>query len=73
MDIIFDFIASSMQDRRALVKHLLTAQISFIYDGDTERISVSGIDDTKADKIARGARTWGAEKPIRVEADYLPF
>jgi hypothetical protein len=73
MDIVFYFIASSMQDRRALVKHLLTMQISFFYDGDTERIMIDGIDETKADKIARGAKMWGTESPIRVEADYLTF
>ena len=73
MNIIYDFIAQSMQDRRALINYLLTMNRTFTYNGDTEQISVTGIDDTTADKIAFGARSFGASEPIKVEADYLPF
>lgn len=73
MNIIYDFIAQSMQDKRALVNYLLTMGFDFIYISDTGAFSVSDIDDTTADKIAFGARSFGASEPIKVEADYLPF
>ena len=36
MNIIYDFIAQSMQDRRALINYLLTMNRTFTYNGDTE-------------------------------------
>ena len=73
MELIFDFICDSMQDKRALVNYLLTKGQSFIYHRDTDRFSVDGITDDDAERIANGAKLFGAEKPIEIEADYLPF